>query len=572
MSSRILIRRRLGVLAAAVCTSFALPQPIMGQPATGLDGDASIDDGAATAIAAEETAADTQAAVAPRTFYIDAVAGRDGAAGTSATTAWRSLAKLGAITLSAGDTVLLKRGGTYPGSITITRQGTATQHIRVDAYGSGALPKIDARGFVAAVTVRSGRYVDIANLEITSNEGGAGTKRYGVLLTGAGAANGDISIKGLYIHDIFAPNPTAGYGDKPQYNDGVGLEVQAREPNTLYSNLRIENNRIERVGGNSVYLGGRETGSTSKSIANVQIYGNSFINVGHSGVIPANVKNLHVRGNTFDRTGSSQDPRMHGRGSGIWPWMSRDVLIEYNKLMRAEGRIDSFGAHIDFGNRNVVIQYNLSVGNEGGFIEILGDNYNCAYRYNISINDGWRVDDGGAATHPGYIFTLFGFVGEGNGLTGPTNTYIYNNTIYMPPGRKPFFRAHDKLVGLSITNNIFHVLSPTTYQKELYYPTDGVFDNLVFKNNLYVTNAVVPANMPLKDTAPLYGAPQFRNPGGLNAEDYIPQNTTLIRNRGAAVTKIPGDAVGLTLGLAVTKDFFGNPIVGAPDIGAVEMP
>jgi hypothetical protein len=35
--------------------------------------------------------------------------------------------------------------------------------------------------------------------------------------------------------------------------------------------------------------------------------------------------------------------------------------------------------------------------------------------------------------------------------------------------------------------------------------------------------------------------------------------------------KIPGDEIGLKAGLTVEKDFFGNAIVGRPDLGAVEI-
>ena len=37
------------------------------------------------------------------------------------------------------------------------------------------------------------------------------------------------------------------------------------------------------------------------------------------------------------------------------------------------------------------------------------------------------------------------------------------------------------------------------------------------------------------------------------------------------ITKIPGDRIGLTIGLDVKEAFFGNPIRGKPDISAVEF-
>jgi len=35
--------------------------------------------------------------------------------------------------------------------------------------------------------------------------------------------------------------------------------------------------------------------------------------------------------------------------------------------------------------RGIVMQRNVSMNNEGGFMELPGNNYNCGGRYNISI-------------------------------------------------------------------------------------------------------------------------------------------------------------------------------------------
>ena len=69
----------------------------------------------------------------------------------------------------------------------------------------------------------------------------------------------------------------------------------------------------------------------------------------------------------------------------------------------------------------------------------------------------------------------------------------------------------------------------------------------------------------------LFGDLQFKIPGGFNAEDYIPQNAEIIQDKGILIENIPGDSIGLTIGLKVDKDFFGNQIKGAPDLGAIEL-
>ena len=47
-------------------------------------------------------------------------------------------------------------------------------------------------------------------------------------------------------------------------------------------------------------------------------------------------------------------------------------MIQNNVFMNARGPLDSYGVHIDYNNENVVVQYNFSYNNEGGFVQILG--------------------------------------------------------------------------------------------------------------------------------------------------------------------------------------------------------
>ena len=79
---------------------------------------------------------------------------------------------------------------------------------------------------------------------------------------------------------------------------------------------------------------------------------------------------------------------MWNRGSGLWTYTTNDAIIQECVFDNAYGPLDSYGAHIDWGNERVVVQYCLKRPNYGGFIEILGENIDCGYRYNISIGDG----------------------------------------------------------------------------------------------------------------------------------------------------------------------------------------
>lgn len=81
------------------------------------------------------------------TYYFSSVSGNDSRSSSEASnssTPWKSLSKLNAVfnTLQPGDAVLLKRGETFYGSITVNKSGTAGSPIIIGAYGSGNKPVI----------------------------------------------------------------------------------------------------------------------------------------------------------------------------------------------------------------------------------------------------------------------------------------------------------------------------------------------------------------------------------------------------------------------------------------------
>ncbi|HEX4812942.1 MAG TPA: right-handed parallel beta-helix repeat-containing protein [Nonomuraea sp.] len=101
-------------------------------------------------------------AQAGTTYYVDSRAGDDAAAGTSPSTAWRSLDMVNAADLKPGDTVAVKRGSSFPGTLTLAAKGTAGAPITVKAYGKGPLAKIS--GQEADCVVISGSYWKVGGL------------------------------------------------------------------------------------------------------------------------------------------------------------------------------------------------------------------------------------------------------------------------------------------------------------------------------------------------------------------------------------------------------------------------
>ena len=223
------------------------------------------------------------------------------------------------------------------------------------------------------------------------------------------------------------------------------------------------------------------------------------------------------------------------------------MLVQYNEFKHAHGHADSCGVHIDFGCRDVTIQYNLSLDNEGGFVEILGDNVNATYRYNVSINDGHRVKGVNGGTQDGHLIWVSNYNG-GGGTVGSINSMIYNNTIYVRPGITNFIKIMNKSTGTFIRNNIFYIDGSSTY-------TDSG-TNTVFENNLWHGN--LPAGVPFGANA-VFADPLLINASGENAIDYL------------LTSNSPVIAKGLVIANNGDLDFWQNPLpLSAPTIGSHE--
>ncbi|MFE3450020.1 hypothetical protein ACFXJ8_13905 [Nonomuraea sp. NPDC059194] len=107
-----------------------------------------------------------ESGTAGTTYYVDSRAGDDAAAGTSAATAWKSLATLNAATLKPGDTVNLKRGGSWSETLTLAAKGSAARPIVLQPYGKGAAPKLG--GQEQPCVVISGNYWRVTGIRASN--------------------------------------------------------------------------------------------------------------------------------------------------------------------------------------------------------------------------------------------------------------------------------------------------------------------------------------------------------------------------------------------------------------------
>lgn len=398
--------------------------------------------------------------------------------------------------------------------------------------------------------------------------------RCGVLITSTRkGAHQNISLTNLEIKNIFYENPNFQRGkDEVRTANGTqsygwGLRLINYNKNSIFKDIHIESCTISNVGHTGIKIKGPLKG--------LKLYNNEVSKTGGPGMQTSIVEDAHIKGNKVNYSGSKDDSRKWGRGSGLWTWGCNKILIEKNSFRNANGPADSAGVHIDFNCKNVIVQYNISENNAGGFAEILGNNHNCSYRYNVSINDGHRVKKKGVAFQEGKIYWLSGFVGKDRERNGPYNTYFYNNTIYVKSDVVAKMAVAKVAEGVLIANNIFYIEGKSkAVLGDQYKPQNaGEADipDVVFKNNLFLKASNWPKKVLVQDEAPVYGNPQFVNTGGTEITDYIPTNIELIKDKGIEIPFIPQDKKGLYIGLKMKKDILGNSIKGKPDMGAIEI-
>ena len=516
-------------------------------------------------------------------YFVDAAKGSDRNDGHSAATAFRTLERASKVKFGAGDVLYLASGQTHRGTLELIRAGgSAKSPFKVTSTGAEKAV-IDAKGYPNGILIDNCSNIIIENLSVTADGGGMVRKedanapmRCGVFITATSTGNySNIGVRNVDIHKVYYEEP--GFVRDPKEVDtpngtqkyGWGVRVIVDRPDVSLSGISVEGCDISLVSHTGIRFTGKP--GSAASISDVRVIGNKVNTIGGPGIQFASVKGGYVSGNDIDHSGDNSDSRHWGRGSCLWTWGSEDFQIERNRFQHANGPADSAGAHIDFGCRNIVIQYCLSANNGGGFCEILGNNYNCSYRYNVSVDDGYRISGQALAFQEGKTIWYSGYVGKRQKRNGPFNSYVYNNTIYLRKDVTAKMAIENTSLGICMVNNIFCIEGEAkTVLGDQYSPEklgESQLANIVFTNNLFLHQESWPGDN-IKDAHPLYGDPGFATPGGVAVSDYIPSNRELVR-QGVRVEKLPGDKVGLKIGLDVDKDILGNAIGAVPCIGAI---
>ena len=435
-------------------------------------------------------------------YHFNSVTGDNSNLGTKEKP-FKSLDFLNNIKLSNGDKILLSNGSTFLNTIELINED-GIEISNYDSEGNSELPIINSKGKIAAIFIENSSKIKISNVEITADGGGQNKYLHKKLKTDLRAGilyivtdkklHSGLDILSVNIRDVFyedagyernesevrTPNGTKSYG--------WGIRILNLSEFGNLENISIKNSQFTNISHTAI----RFIGKKERQFKNLEIFDNIVLRTGGPGMVFNSTRNLFARGNDINYSGSFDDSRKWGRGSGLWTWGTSNAVISQNKFQNANGPADSAGCHIDFNCNDVIVENNLSRNNAGGFIEILGNNYNCSYRNNISINDGHRVKGKNRAFQEGKTFWLSGYIGRGQERNGPFNSYIYGNRVYVGKDITPKIAVDKASKGIYVANNVFYFENdPVMVLGDQYKPDKGggtEIINVFFENNIFYKN------------------------------------------------------------------------------------
>lgn len=494
-----------------------------------------------TALVVAGAVVPAQAAPAATRYYVDcsstspAAVPATGTAGRPLT----SLASVNALTLRPGDRLLFKRGTRCVGTLAPRGAGAPDAPLRIETFGAGSRPVIDGNGAADAVLLQNTQWIELRDLEVT-NAANPGTNRRGVhvRLTDYGLGH-HYHLQNLYVHDIWGDDTKSTSG-----SDGILFSVTGDVKASAFDDVRVVGNRVDGVNRGGIRLVVSEweqrpevghTGAITKPwTANTRIVvsGNEVRDVGGDGIVVLTARDARVEGNRvhgFQR-------RSAGYNAGMWPWNSDGTVFRYNEVSGGETTRDGMAFDVDQGTDRTTFEYNYSHDNAGGFLLLCnaaGRVANAVVRYNISQNDVFR----GVEMCSG----------------GLESAHVYNNTIYVGPGR-----------------------SMTVINENTTAP-----HNVRFDNNIVVKEGSGTANLRLQlGTAVSTTYNTFvnvtgvtANPGGSTADPLLLAPGTGV-NGYRLRTGSPAIGAGRIIPDNGGRDFYGRPVPqdAPPNVGTYEGP
>jgi len=364
--------------------------------------------------------------------YYFSASGNDGNDG-SIDSPWKTISKLNAIQLKAGDSVRFEGGQTFAGNIIIDSAdaGVNGKPVTITSYGKGKA--IIDGGNGTAITISNTKFIAVNNLQFRGTGRKTGNTKDGVFISYSESIVVDsidvsgFQKSGLLIYSSNNIDISRVYA----YDNGFGgITASGEKQKSDCRNINISYCKAENNAGDPT----------------------NFTNHSGNGILVGLCRNVTIEYSSATNNGWDM-PRKGNGPVGIWCYEADSVTIQHcisYKNKTSPGSADGGGFDLDGGVTNSVIQYCLSYENEGsafGLFQYAGASnwYNNTVRYCISENDGSV-----SAAHAG-IF-IWNSSMDSNQLR---DCYIYNNIIYNEKGAAISYETQSANTGFRFYNNVF---------------------------------------------------------------------------------------------------------------------
>jgi len=369
---------------------------------------------------------------APGKSYYFSVSGNDAAAGSRGHP-FRTLKKLNSLKLGAGDTVFLKGGDMFTGTIRLPEgvTGAPGHPVVITSYDQGSAC-IDA-GEGNAIALYKAAYISLSSLELKGAGRKEGNTQAGLTVnTCRHVRAANLTVHGFQKGGvyIYASSYVEIAHTLARDNGYAGISADGPYGRRDCHHLRISDCRAENNPGDPTNL-------TNHS-------GNGIV-VGFCRSVV--IEKCVATGNGWDM------PRIGNGPVGIWAYESDSVKIQYCTSFRnrtAKGADDGGGFDLDGGVAHSVIDHCLSYENEGsgfGLFQYAG----ATPWHDNTVHDCVSNNDGLVSAARAGVFIW-------NSSRDPQqlrNCHFYNNVIYNTKGAAIHYASEGEHSGFYFHDNAF---------------------------------------------------------------------------------------------------------------------
>ena len=366
--------------------------------------------------------------------------GSNAADGLTPQMAWQTVAKVNTVSVAAGTCVLFEDSSSFSGRLELTGDdaNVPANRVVVGTYISGSATGA-TRAILRGILIQNVGGVTLQDLTVVSsgtailngiellNTLGNNDRRPGITISRLNV--GGFPLSGILIGGKSVANlsksgfssvlieKTDSYGNGDAGIQSYGNLCDAA--NAAYSHLNIAIRQVAAFD---------NAGIADKTVENcLGLLENT--NSGN-GIVLGDVKDSTIENSFAFRNGANNN--FGGGGPvGIWAYNADHITIQNNQSYSNRSTTkDGGGFDLDGGVKNSIMQYNYSYDNTGaGYLVFQYEGArpvdNNIVRYNISRNDGRGAPAGIA--YGGIV------IGKYGNVTGPTNTFVYGNSIFLSP-------------------------------------------------------------------------------------------------------------------------------------------